>query len=77
MKDVIALLEGITQINSLDDRGVLKLRFSVEMGKNKGNLDITKFAESPDYHELLDLIKYGELEAAEVKKRMIIKELSE
>ena len=40
MKDVIALLEGLTQINSLDDRGVLKLKFSVEMGKNKGNPDI-------------------------------------
>ena len=76
MKDVIALLEGLTQINSLDDRGVLKLKVSVEMGKNKGNSDINKFSESSDYHELLDLIKFGELDEAEAKKREIIKELS-
>tara|TARA_B100000609_G_scaffold188023_1_gene173875 strand:+ start:117 stop:350 length:234 start_codon:yes stop_codon:yes gene_type:complete len=76
MKDVIALLEGLTQINSLDDRGVLKLKFSVEMGKNKGNPDISKFSESSDYHELMDLIKFGELDEAEAKKREIIKELS-
>ena len=76
MKDVIALLEGLTQINSLDDRGVLKLKYSVEMGKNKGNPDITEFYESSDYHELMDLIKFGELDKTEVKKREIIKELS-
>lgn len=76
MKDVIALLEGLTQINSLDDRGVLKLKFSVEMGKNKGNPDISKFSKSSDYNELMDLIKFGELDEAEAKKREIIKELS-
>ena len=76
MKDVIALLQGLTQINSLDDLGVLKLKYSVEMGKNKGNPDITEFYESSDYHELMDLIKFGELDEAEAKKREIIKELS-
>ena len=35
MKEVIALLEGLTQINSLDDRGILKLKIFVEMGKIK------------------------------------------
>ena len=76
MQDVIKLLDGITQINTLDHNGVLKLKFSVEMGKNKGNSDIAKFSESHDYQELMDLIKFGELEEAEAKKREIIKGLS-
>ena len=46
------------------------------MGKNKGNPDISKFSESSDYNELMDLIKFGELDEAEAKKREIIKELS-